>query len=63
MARMRKIWAACHEIALIVNDWRSQATGGMATALQLWEGCCISSLLNGAGTWVEVSVQSIKSLN
>ena len=37
--------------------------GGMKTALQLWEFCCISSLLNGAGNWVEISAQSIKTLN
>ena len=35
----------------------------METALQLWESCCISSLLHGAGTWVEISDQTIKILN
>ena len=63
LARLGKIRAASHEIAIIVNDWRSQVVGGMETALQLWESCCISSLLHGAGTWVEVSEQTIKTLN
>ena len=46
-ARTGKIKAACLEITQIVNDWRSQAVGGMTTALVLWEACCIPSLLHG----------------
>ena len=62
-ARTSKIKAACLEIAQIVNDWRSQAVGGMATALVLWEACCLPSLLHGAGTWTEINTKTVKQLN
>ena len=35
--REGKIRGACLEIGQIINDWRSQAVGGMDTALLLWE--------------------------
>ena len=35
----------------------------METALVLWESCCISSFLHGAGTWVEISAQTENQLN
>ena len=54
-AREGKICRACLEIVQIVNDWKSQAVGGMETALLLWESCCIPSLLHGAGTWTEIT--------
>ena len=46
-----------------MEDWRSQAAGGMEVAIQLWEACCVPSLLHGAATWLEVSKQTIKRLN
>ena len=46
--REAKIKGAALEIANIVNDWRSEAAGGMYTALLLWEACLIPSLLQGA---------------
>ena len=61
--REGKIKAACREIANIVNDWRSRAVGGMEVALQLWEACCLPSLLHGAGTWVEMSTAAEERLN
>ena len=48
--REGKIRGANLEIIQIINDWRSQVVGGMETALVLWESCCVSSLLHGAGT-------------
>ena len=62
-AKEGKIRAACLEIAHIVNDWRSQVAGGMETGLLLWEACCVPSLLNGAGTWMEISKTTEKRLN
>ena len=62
-AREGKIRGACLEISHIVNDWRSQIVGGMETAILLWEACCIPSLLNGAGTWVNISKATEKRLN
>jgi exonuclease III len=61
-AREGKIKGACLEIASIVEDWRSQAVGGMETALLLWEACVIPSLLSGAGTWVEMSPATERKL-
>jgi hypothetical protein len=62
-AREGKIRGAGLEIANIVNDWRSQAAGGMETALVLWEACCVPSLLHGAGTWTEITPATVKKLN
>ena len=62
-AREGKIRGACLEIALIVNDWRSQAVGGMESALLLWEACCLLSLLHGAGTWFEMSDKTEEKMN
>ena len=62
-AREGKIRGACLEISQIVNDWRANTAGGMETALILWEACCIPSLLNGAGTWTEISSSTEKRLN
>ena len=61
--REAKIKGAALEIANIVNDWRSEAAGGMNTALLLWESCVIPSLLQGAGTWVEIAPKTVKKLN
>ena len=61
--REGKIKAVCREIANIVNDWRSRAVGGMEAALQLWEACCVPSLLHGAATWVEMSAATELKLN
>ena len=61
-AREPKIRGACLEIANIVNDWRSQAIGGMETAIILWEALCIPSLLHGAGTWTQISAATEKKL-
>ena len=58
-----KIRGACLEIAIIVNDWRAQAVGGLETALMLWEACCIPSMLHGAGTWVDINSATEKKLN
>ena len=58
-----QIQAACLEIAHIVKDWRSQVAGGMETGLLLWEACCVPSLLNGAGTWMEIKKTTVKKLN
>ena len=54
-AKESNIKAACLEIADIIQDWRSQAIGGIDSALLMWEACCIPSLLTGAGTWVNIT--------
>ena len=60
-AREAKIKGAALEIANIVNDWRSEAAGGMNTALLLWEACLIPSLLQGASSWMEISTKTLRS--
>ena len=62
-AKEGKIRAACLEIAHIVKDWRSLVAGGMETGLLLWEACCVPSLLNGAGMWMEIKKTTAKKLN
>ena len=62
-AREDKILAAGREIGQIIGDWRAHLVGGMETALFLWESCCVPSLLNGAGTWTQISVSTEKRLN
>jgi hypothetical protein len=62
-AREGRVRGACLEIASIVEDWRSQAVGGMETALLLWEACCVPSILHGAGTWVEITPETERKLN
>jgi hypothetical protein len=62
-AREGKIRGAVQEIAELVNDWRARVAGGMESALLLWEACVVPSLLNGSGTWVEMSSKTEKSLN
>ena len=58
-----KVRGAGLEIAQIVNDWRSHLVGGVMTAVTLWERCCVPSLLHGAGTWVEITPETVKRLN
>ena len=62
-AREDKILAAGREIGQIIGDWRSHLVGGMETALFFWESCCVPSLLNGAGTWTQISASTEKRLN
>ena len=37
--------------------------GGCQSALDLYEACIVSSLLSNAGTWVEISDESVKLLD
>ena len=62
-SREGKVKGACLEIIQIVNDWRAEVVGGMESGLMLWEKCIIPSLLHGAGTWTEMTADSVKRLN
>ena len=62
-AREGKIKGAALEIVAIVNDWRSEAAGGMEVALTMWEACILPSLLQGAGTWTQISPATERKLN
>ena len=52
--RLGKAKGECLEIALIVEDWRGQVTGGFLTALKLYKACVVPSLLYNCGTWTEM---------
>ena len=56
--RLGKAKGECLEIAVIVEDWRSQVTGGFLTALKLYEACVVSSLLYNCGTWTEMNKEA-----
>ena len=57
-----KVRRACLDIVQIVNDWRSHLAGVMMTAFTLRERCCVPSLLHGAGTWVEITHETVRKL-
>ena len=54
--------AAMFEIKGIIEDFRSQSIGGTVGAFDLWELSVIPMLLNNAGTWIELSEESIEML-
>ena len=54
--------AAMFEIKGIIEDFRSQSIGGTVGAFDLWELSVIPMLLNNAGTWTEISEESIEML-
>ena len=54
-AKEGKVRGACMEVATIVEDWRSQAIGGIEAAFILWEACCIPTILSGAGNWINMT--------
>ena len=62
-AREAKVKGAAMEIVSIVKDWRTDAVGGMETALTLWEACVVPTLLHGSGTWTNMAVGTERKLN
>ena len=58
-----KIRGASLKIAIIRNDWRAKDLGGFETVIMLWEKCCILSLMQGAGIWIEIDSATEKRLN
>ena len=62
-AKEGKVRGACLEVAMIVEDWRSGAVGGIETAFVLWEACCIPTLLSGAGNWLNITKAAEQKLD
>ena len=49
--RTGRIKGAAMEIKAIIEEFQTQAMGGLMVAWELWERAMIPSLLSGAGTW------------
>ena len=58
-----RTWSAILEIKSVIEDCRSQAIGGLAAGIELWELAVIPMLLNNSGTWTKISDDLIKKLN
>ena len=58
-----RTWSAILEIKSVMEDCRSQAIGGLAAGIELWELAAIPMLLNNSGTWTKISDDLINKLN
>ena len=52
-----------YESKAIMEDFRMQATGGMAGAWDIWERAILPSLLANCGSWVKIPKKALKTLN
>ena len=52
--RQGKIKAEMYEMKAIMEDFRLQAVGGMAGAIDVWEMGICTKLLANCGTWVAI---------
>ena len=49
--RVKKVSTALMEVRAVVEDCRSQVTGGIVTGLEIWEMAVTPYLLNNCDTW------------
>ena len=61
-ARKGFITRAIYDIRSIVDDCRSNITGGLKSGLELWELSVILVLLNNSETWQEIRRKSLENL-
>jgi hypothetical protein len=61
--RAGKVKGSNYELRALIEDFRMQAVGGTAAAIDLYESCIVSSLMSNSGTWTEISEQEIKMLD
>ena len=62
----KRYWRATSailEIKSVIEDYRSQHIGGLIIGIDIWELAVIPMILNNAGTWDDVSLESSKKLN
>ena len=52
-----------YEIRTIIDDCRSEVTGGLTTGLLLWEMSVIPMLMNNAECWLQMNDSTLKLLN
>ena len=63
MERKPRIIGAIFEIQSVLEDLRLHALGGMSSGLLIWQLAVIPSLLNNAGTWTEMDMETLKELD
>ena len=60
--RIGRTKAAVFETVSIVQDYRLASLGGLLSAFDIWEMCIIQSLLNNSEVWVEISPNTLDTL-
>ena len=63
MERKPRTIGAIFEIQSVLEDLRLHALGGMSSGLLIWQLAVIPSLLNNAGTWTEIDMETLKELD
>ena len=63
LAREAKVKGAILELKALCEDYRMQVVGGMLGALDIYNTCIVSSLLNNCSVWVDIQEKSIKRLD
>ena len=58
-----KVWRAIHEIRTVVDDCRSNVTGGLTAGLDIWEVAVLPYLMNNCESWIAVSDSTIEVLD
>ena len=61
--REGRIKGSIYELRAVCSDFRMQILGGMVGAINVWEAAILPSLLNNSGTWMDISVETIKKLD
>ena len=61
--RKRKVVTSIFEISTLMDDCRSHVTGGITTALEIWEMAVCPYLLNNCDTWCGVTDSAIEELD
>ena len=62
-ARQGKIRGSIYALAALWGDFRMQVVGGTLGALDMFESCIVSSLLNNASVWVGIAEEQEKRLD
>ena len=62
LERTPRVKAVMFEIKGMIEDFCSQCIGGTMGALDLWELSVLPMLLNNAGTWTQISDDTIELL-
>ena len=60
--RVGLVKKAIFEIKYIVEDCRSNVSGGIQTGLLIWESCIVPFLFNNCSTWYRIKDSDIKRL-
>ena len=61
--REAKVKGAIYELKALCEDYRMQVVGGMMGALDIYNTCIVSSLLNNSSVWINIHENSIKRLD